>query len=110
MSKDDRVQSVKDGLNALHDHFDQIRHKHEREGNYEAKQGVESIQDKLEGIESMVESEDFVGALSSVGALRSISRELERHDDSFEWNDDPVVDEWVVELKTKLEVLVELES
>lgn len=109
MDTDERKQSVKTGLTTLHDHFDQLRDKHKRNENKDAEQGVKDIQSKLEDVDARFKQDDFAGALSGVESLRSVSHKLERHDDSFNWYDDPVVEEWIVELKTNLNILDELE-
>lgn len=109
MDPKDRLNKVETGLNSLHDHFDQLRAKHKQRGNKEAEEGAKEIQSKLEEVESRSNNKDFAGALSGLESLQSISHRLERHDDSFEWYNDPVIDEWLVEMKTELTILDELE-
>lgn len=109
MDRSKHEQTVSEGINALHEHFDQFRHRHKTEGDEDAEEGAKKIQNKLEEVESRVENKDFAGALSGVESLRATSHKLERHDESFEWYEDPMVDQWVVQLKTSLQILDQLE-
>jgi hypothetical protein len=110
MDKEEHLKHVRYGLNVLHDHFDQIRDKHDLEGNFESRDTAIELQEKIEEVESRVDDREFESALSGVSALRSIAYKLERYDEAFDWNDDPEVDEWEADLKTSLTVLKSIGS
>lgn len=110
MDKEEHLKSVRHGLNVLHDHFDQIRDKHDLDGNLDSRDAAIKLQEKIEEVESRVDDEGFESALSGVNALRSIAYKLERYDEQFEWYDDPEVDEWEADIKTSLTVLKSIGS
>lgn len=102
---EEHKQTFEDGVTTLHDYFDQFRFKHNDNGNPEGEAGAKQLQQRLEDAEKRYERGDYSGAQDALNALRSVRTKLERADDIFDWNSDPVVDDHYVAMQAALDVL-----